>query len=36
MFKKLSTFLFLFLHSYHARRDYQLALKSREIKMLRR
>ena len=35
MFKKLSTFVFLLIHSYHARRDHQLAMKSKEIKMLR-
>ena len=36
MFKKLSAFLFLLLHHYHDRRDYQLAMKNQENKMYRR
>ena len=36
MFKKLSAFALLLLHSYNARRGYQLAAKSHEVKMLLR
>ena len=36
MFKKLSAFVLLLLHTYHVRRDYQLAFMAYQNQMLRR